>query len=64
MLENIKLCGYTTPTPVQAYCMPAIQENRDIIAIAQTGESQYALHASVGKILTVLPKGLERPQHS
>ena len=39
MLENIKLCGYEIPTPVQAYCMPAIFLNQDIIAISQTGKS-------------------------
>ena len=37
MLENIKLCGYANPTPIQAYCLPAIISNNDIIAVAQTG---------------------------
>ena len=37
MLENIKKCGYEVPTPVQAYCLPAVFTNNDIIAVAQTG---------------------------
>lgn len=37
MLINIKLCGYTLPTPVQAYCLPSILKGHDIIAVAQTG---------------------------
>jgi len=38
MLENVKLARYLTPTPIQAYCMPAIYQSRDIVACAQTGE--------------------------
>ena len=37
MVNNIDLCGYTNPTPVQAYTIPAVLENRDVIAVAQTG---------------------------
>lgn len=39
MLSNVKMCGYAIPTPVQAYCLPAILQGHDIIAIAQTGMS-------------------------
>ena len=39
MLENVKLCGYDVPTPIQAYCLPAILMNHDVIAVAQTGKS-------------------------
>ncbi|RFU33669.1 hypothetical protein B7463_g2714, partial [Scytalidium lignicola] len=38
MLENVKLAGYHMPTPVQAYCLPAIKLGHDIIACAQTGK--------------------------
>lgn len=38
MLENVKLCKYTAPTPVQSYCIPAVLTGHDVVAIAQTGE--------------------------
>ena len=37
MLANVKLCGYKVPTPIQAYCLPSVFKNIDIIGIAQTG---------------------------
>ena len=37
MLENIELCGYVTPTPIQAYAIPAVLTGNDLIAVAQTG---------------------------
>ena len=40
MLENIQLCGYEVPTPIQAYVLPSVFKNIDIIGIAQTGEEQ------------------------
>lgn len=41
MLENIKLCGYRTPTPIQAYSIPAVLTGNDLIAVAQTGMNYY-----------------------
>ncbi len=38
MLKNVELAGYEIPTPIQRYCLPAIHEGYDVIAIAQTGE--------------------------
>ena len=38
MVDNIDLCGYENPTPVQAYTIPAVLQSRDVIAVAQTGE--------------------------
>ncbi len=37
MMRNIELCRYDVPTPIQAYCLPAILKGYDIIACAQTG---------------------------
>ncbi|KAI9715849.1 MAG: hypothetical protein M1812_005669 [Candelaria pacifica] len=42
MLQNIELAHYTTPTPVQAYCLPAILKGYDVIACAQTGSGKTA----------------------
>ncbi|KAI9767346.1 MAG: hypothetical protein M1840_005755 [Geoglossum simile] len=42
MLENVKLAHYLKPTPIQAYCMPAIHQSRDIVACAQTGSGKTA----------------------
>jgi ATP-dependent RNA helicase DDX3X len=39
MEQNIALCGYRTPTPIQRYCLPAGKMGYDLIAIAQTGKS-------------------------
>ena len=38
MLKNVKLCGYEIPTPIQAYVLPSILKNIDVIGVAQTGE--------------------------
>ncbi|EEH41934.2 ATP-dependent RNA helicase DBP2 [Paracoccidioides lutzii Pb01] len=36
MRENIKLCGYHFPIPIQAYSIPAILTGNDLIAVSQT----------------------------
>ena len=38
VLQNVKRCGFEVPTPIQAYCLPAVLKNRDVIGIAQTGK--------------------------
>ncbi|PKY07867.1 DEAD/DEAH box RNA helicase [Aspergillus campestris IBT 28561] len=42
MMENIRLCRYDFPTPIQAYAIPAVLTNHDLIAIAQTGSGKTA----------------------
>lgn len=39
ILENVKRCKYTAPTPIQAYCIPAVLTGHDVVGIAQTGKS-------------------------
>jgi len=42
VLENIKLKGYATPTPIQDQIMNSIIEGRDAIGIANTGTGKTA----------------------
>ncbi|KAI9829406.1 MAG: hypothetical protein M1819_006343 [Sarea resinae] len=42
MRQNVALCRYEAPTPVQAYCLPAIFQGYDVIACAQTGSGKTA----------------------
>lgn len=42
MLENIRLCNYQAPTPIQCYSIPATLTGHDLIAVAQTGELQLS----------------------
>lgn len=44
MLENVKLCQYIAPTPIQSYCIPAILTGNDVVAIAQTGNIYLYLY--------------------
>ena len=37
---NVKKAGYTKPTPVQKYAIPAILAGRDVMACAQTGSGK------------------------
>jgi len=34
--------GYTTPSPIQAQCIPAVLDGRDVMAAAQTGTGKTA----------------------
>ncbi|KAK8234313.1 putative DEAD/DEAH box RNA helicase [Phyllosticta capitalensis] len=45
MLDNVtRLCKYEKMTPVQAYCIPAILNANDVVAIAQTGSGKTAAY--------------------
>ena len=56
MLDNIALCNYEVPTPIQAYTIPAVLQGRDIIATAQTGESSKHTLESLAEILRRIRK--------
>ncbi|MCX6000325.1 MAG: DEAD/DEAH box helicase, partial [Chloroflexi bacterium] len=38
----LQSCGYTVPTPVQAACIPALMEGRDVVGKARTGTGKTA----------------------
>jgi superfamily II DNA/RNA helicase len=42
ILKAIKLCGYTTPTPIQEQAIPKALAGQDLIATAQTGTGKTA----------------------
>lgn len=42
LLKSLERMGYTEPTPVQAEAIPIIKQNKDLIALAQTGSGKTA----------------------
>jgi ATP-dependent RNA helicase DDX3X len=40
MMETLQLMHYGAPTPVQAYCIPAVLTGHDVVASAQTGSGK------------------------
>jgi ATP-dependent RNA helicase DDX3X len=47
MLENVKLCQYKVPTPIQSYCIPAVLTGHDVVAVAQTGRPFHVAYHMV-----------------
>lgn len=45
LLEQCKLVGYKTPTPIQYHCIPRIIKGEDIIGCAKTGSGKTAAFA-------------------
>ena len=57
LLRNVLKLGYTTPTPIQAQAIPAVQAGRDLVATAQTGTGKTAAF-----LLPVMQQLLELPR--
>lgn len=60
VLRALEAQGYETPTPIQAKVIPAMQQGRDILGIAQTGTGKTA--AFVLPILTQVLEARAKPQ--
>ncbi|MGB0921866.1 MAG: DEAD/DEAH box helicase [Alphaproteobacteria bacterium] len=60
VLRALSNQGYETPTPIQSQVIPAMQNGRDIMGIAQTGTGKTA--AFVLPILTAILKAGKKPQ--
>ena len=45
LLQAVRACSYTTPTPVQAEAIPPLLEGRDLLGCAQTGTGKTAAFA-------------------
>jgi ATP-dependent RNA helicase DDX3X len=50
MLQNVKLCQYNAPTPIQSYCIPSILTGNDVVAVAQTGKFASILSLIIAHI--------------
>ena len=42
LMQNVRKCGFTKPTPVQRYAIPIGMATRDLMACAQTGSGKTA----------------------
>jgi hypothetical protein len=56
IVENIDLCGYDIPTPIQAYTIPVINKGLDVIATAQTGGTRLKYRITNTYTLQVLAR--------
>ena len=63
LYENLKTCGYVTPTPVQMQVIPVALAGRDLLACAQTGSGKTAaflvpmitrIHYNIGRYHSVI----------
>lgn len=43
LMENIKMCKFVKPTPIQKYAIPIILSGKDLMATAQTGSGKTVI---------------------
>jgi len=44
LMENIKMCNFVKPTPIQKYSIPIILSGKDLMATAQTGSGKTVIN--------------------
>ncbi|KAE9524259.1 hypothetical protein AGLY_015298, partial [Aphis glycines] len=57
LMENIKMCKFVKPTPIQKYSIPIILSGKDLMATAQTGSGK-----TVAYVLPIIIKLLMDPK--
>lgn len=57
LMENIKMCKFVKPTPIQKYSIPIILSGKDLMATAQTGSGK-----TVAYVLPIIQKLLMDPK--
>jgi ATP-dependent RNA helicase DDX49/DBP8 len=45
IVDQLRVIGYKTPTPIQYYCIPKILNDEDVIGCAKTGSGKTAAFA-------------------
>ena len=64
LFRNTQLCGYTKPTPVQKYSIPAGTRGRDLMACAQTGSGKTAGFLFPIIMAMIKHGGLDSPENA
>ncbi|KAF2397490.1 DEAD/DEAH box RNA helicase [Trichodelitschia bisporula] len=44
IMDNIRMAGYAFPTVIQQFIMAAVNENKDVVAVSQTGSGKTAAY--------------------
>ncbi len=48
LLAHVTSLGFTSATPIQRYCWPALRAGRDVVGIAETGSGKTLAFALPG----------------
>jgi len=60
ILKALNDLGYETPSPIQAECIPLLQDGGDVLGMAQTGTGKTAAFAL--PLLSRIDTSLSKPQ--